>query len=522
MSSYAGLLVAIVSTVCCQAEIQTSFWLTSTIPATRHVTNTAPVTVGLKFYSDVPGLVTGVRFYKGTGNTGMHTGALWSSTGARLATVTFSGETASGWQQANFSSPITIAANTTYVVSYTAPTGGHAHDQYYPWSSLSSGPLHVSGASPGVFTYGSGVLFPASTWNSSNYYVDVVFTPAATTQAPATQAPATGQTSFWTSTTPYKPQVVASAASVTLGLKFHSDVPGFVTGVRFYKAAGNTGTHVGTLWSGAGAKLASVTFSRETSSGWQQAAFSTPINIAAKTVYVISYTEPNGGHILTQKYAWSKLSAAPLRVSGTSPGVHTYGSGTLFPTSTWNGSNYWVDVVFAGATSAPSPPAATYTISGKVSGSSATVTLSGPVSASTTTDALGDFSFAGLTNGLYVVAPSQSGYVFTPITAVVSINGASITQLSFTAAALPVSVPHSVLLSWLPSISLNIRGYNVYRGTVSGGPYIKLNGSPMPLPTYTDAGVTSGRTYYYVATAVDWSNRESAYSNQAKAVVPVP
>ena len=78
---------------------------------------------------------------------------------------------------------------------------------------------------------------------------------------------------------------------------------------------------------------------------------------------------------------------------------------------------------------------------------------------------------------------------------------------------------HSVALSWDPSTSLVI-GYNVYRGTVSGGPYTRLNSSVDASTVYTDSSVQSGLTYYYVTTAVDSNNVESAYSNQATSVIP--
>jgi hypothetical protein len=72
-----------------------------------------PVELGVKFQSDVNGSITGIRFYKGEADTDVHTGSLWSSTGVPLATGTFTGETASGWQQLNFSSPVPITPNTT-------------------------------------------------------------------------------------------------------------------------------------------------------------------------------------------------------------------------------------------------------------------------------------------------------------------------------------------------------------------------------------------------------------------------
>jgi hypothetical protein len=81
--------------------------------------------------------------------------------------------------------------------------------------------------------------------------------------------------------------------------------------------------------------------------------------------------------------------------------------------------------------------------------------------------------------------------------------------------------PHSVSLSWTASTS-SVTGYNVYRGTTSGGPYTKLNSSLVVGTNYEDRPVQAGTTYYYVATAVDSSNNESAYSNQAQAVVPSP
>jgi hypothetical protein len=80
---------------------------------------------------------------------------------------------------------------------------------------------------------------------------------------------------------------------------------------------------------------------------------------------------------------------------------------------------------------------------------------------------------------------------------------------------------HSVALSWNPSTS-QVIGYNVYRGTGSGGPYSRVNQSVDANPTYTDSSVQSGLTYYYVVTAVDSQDVESAHSNQAAAVIPSP
>ncbi len=82
-----------------------------------------------------------------------------------------------------------------------------------------------------------------------------------------------------------------------------------------------------------------------------------------------------------------------------------------------------------------------------------------------------------------------------------------------------IPVVHSATLRWTASTS-TVSGYNVYRGTVSGGPYTKINSSLVAALTYTDSTVQSGATYYYVITAVDSGGNESAFSNQVSAAIP--
>jgi hypothetical protein len=395
-----------------------------------------------------------VRFYKGTANTGTHVGNLWSSSGQLLASVTFTNESASGWQQASFSSPVSIQANTTYVVSYFAPNGRYAvTGQAFATSGVDNVPLHAlsSGSSGGngVYRYGTSSGFPTSMFANTNYWVDVVlattpagpdttpptvsvttpangatgvpdsvlpaatfsepvqagsiafslsgpggavagstsyaagsntatFTPTAPLAASATYtatvsgaqdvagnpmtAPATW--SFTTGAGPACPCSIWSAGAtpalasvsdteaVELGVKFRSDVAGQVTGVRFYKGTGNTGTHVGNLWSATGQLLATVTFSGESATGWQQASFSAPVPIQANTTYVVSYFAPNGRYAVTgQAFATSGVDNAPLHAlsSGSSGGngVYRYGTSSGFPTSMFANTNYWVDVVFS-------------------------------------------------------------------------------------------------------------------------------------------------------------------------------
>ena len=475
------------------------------------------VELGVKFRSDVAGTVTGIRFYKSAGNTGTHVATLWSIAGTKLASATFIGETASGWQQVDFASPVAIAANTAYVASYHCDAGHYSDDSnYFTSAGKDSPPLHalasgVSGPN-GVYAYGATSTFPNLSWNDSNYWVDVAVrtTPAPTlssisvmpssptiavggtqqftatgtysdgsTQAitgqvtwtsaktavssvsaaglatgasagattiSATQGAVTGSTLLtvqaaplaittaslpsgsvgvayastlsasggtppysWSVTPALPPGLLlgssgaitgtpntagtynltaqvsdAAAASasralsitigvaadatlwassavpgtpdqgadsaVELGVKFQSDQAGSVRGIRFYKATANSGTHVANLWSSSGTLLATATFSGETASGWQQVLFTTPVSIAANTVYVASYHTNVGHYSINGNYFTGKgvdnppLHALADGVSG-GDGVYKYGAGSGFPNLTFNATNYWVDVV---------------------------------------------------------------------------------------------------------------------------------------------------------------------------------
>jgi len=156
-----------------------SIWTTAATPAVASVQDGNPVELGVRFRSDVAGVITGIRFYKGSQNTGPHTGNLYTATGTLLASATFTNETASGWQQVTFASPVSIAANTTYVASYYTPSGFYSTTRPYFTTSVYTPPLRAladgDGGGNGVYRYGTGGGFPTSSFNSTNYWVDVVF-----------------------------------------------------------------------------------------------------------------------------------------------------------------------------------------------------------------------------------------------------------------------------------------------------------------------------------------------------------
>ncbi|MEA3276086.1 MAG: DUF4082 domain-containing protein [Pseudomonadota bacterium] len=156
-----------------------SLWDDATTPSLLADPDTGAVELGVKFRSDVDGLVTGIRFYKSSRNTGTHIGSLWSSTGQLLTQATFTNETTSGWQSVDFATPVAIQANTVYVASYHTNVGGYSVDEGYLATAYANGPLRLladgeSGGN-GLYLYGAGG-FPTETYRSSNYWVDVVFT----------------------------------------------------------------------------------------------------------------------------------------------------------------------------------------------------------------------------------------------------------------------------------------------------------------------------------------------------------
>ena len=428
-----------------------SIWSNSVTPSIPDSGPDNPVELGVKFSSDISGYITGIRFYKSSANTGTHVGNLWSSTGQLLDTATFSSETASGWQQVNFATPVQITAGTIYVASYHTNVGHESDDLgYFAGQGANDGPLHAledeSGSRNSVYLYGSGGFPSNISPSSDNYWVDVVFAtsaklpPTVASETPAPNAegvptnttvtatfsegvqsgtinftltsssgpvattpsynPSTN-TETWTPNAPLNPATtytatvsgatdgsgntmtvpvswsftttglytlwnssvtpeVASAndtGAVNLGVKFQSDVAGYITGIRFYKGPSNTGTHIGYLWTSSGAILTSATFTNETASGWQQVNFPNPVAIAANTVYVASYYAPNGGYAVDDNYfATAGYDNAPLHaledgVSG-GDGVYVYGSSGTFPTGSYQSDNYWVDVVLNTVTQA--------------------------------------------------------------------------------------------------------------------------------------------------------------------------
>jgi WD40 repeat protein len=201
--------------------LSNSGWSGAATPVNASENDPNPVELGVKFKTDTDGLISGIRFYKGTGNSGTHIGNLWDSNGIKLATATFANETTTGWQQVTFLNPVPVKAGLVYVASYFAPNGHYAGDNsFFSNSGVDNAPVHllqngVSGGN-GVYIYGASSAFPNQTYQSTNYWVDVLFTPGAFLNVVST-TPTSGETGV--SPGADTPQVVLNASfSNTLNL----------------------------------------------------------------------------------------------------------------------------------------------------------------------------------------------------------------------------------------------------------------------------------------------------------------
>ena len=200
------------------------------------VNDPSAVELGVKLRSDVAGSITGIRFYKTAGNNGSHTGTLWSSGGTSLATVTFTGESATGWQEATFDTPVAIEADTTYIASYHTTSGNYSIGTSFASAGVDSPPLHalqeVSTGRTASTATAAAACSRRQTFGSSNYLVDVVFMdeegPDETAPTIAQRSPAPGATGVAVTadvTAEFsEPMAAATIDDTTVELRDPSDV----------------------------------------------------------------------------------------------------------------------------------------------------------------------------------------------------------------------------------------------------------------------------------------------------------
>ena len=176
------------------APTTVSLFSASATPSLTSLNDGQQLEVGVKFQSSVAGQITALKFYRSPSDTGADVLDLWTATGTKLASATFTNTTASGWQTVGLMTPVTISANTTYIASYHT-TGAYAATDNFFTNALTSGvltaPSTTTAGGNGVYAYGgtnTTGLFPTNTYSAANYYADVVFTSSATNTAPTAVA----------------------------------------------------------------------------------------------------------------------------------------------------------------------------------------------------------------------------------------------------------------------------------------------------------------------------------------------
>jgi hypothetical protein len=272
---------------------------------------------------------------------------------------------------------------------------------------------------------------------------------------------------------------------------------------------GSTGSLSETVTNTGGATV-TITQANVTPSTFSVTGLNLPTTLTGgqSVTFTVHFAPTSAGSVTGTLSLASNASNSPTAISlsgtGTAPGQLAVTPSTL------NFGN-----VTVGSSSA---------LTGSLTASSAPVTVS---SASTGSS---EFVLSGINLPTTLAAGQSAGFTvtFTP-----SAAGTANATLSFTSNATNaptkqslsgtgIAPAHNVALTWNASTSSNVVGYNVYRGTVSGGPYSRINSSLDASTSYTDNTVAAGTTYYYVVTAVDSSSDESGYSNQTTANVPTP
>lgn len=552
------------------ATAATETLLTTQTPQLLNATDgsSANYELGAKFTSAVAGHITAIRFWKASKETGTHVGHVWNASGQLLTSVAFSNETSSGWQQQSLATPLAVNANTVYVV--TVNTGNtyfvDTHNGFA--AKVSNHDLSSLVGNNGV--YGPAGRFPTSSWQASNYFRDVVFSP--NDSAGLTSAPASlnlGNVNVGSSVSQTLTLTNTASSGVTISKLATTGTGLTASGMTlpFSLAAGkqvslkvtftppSMGAVNGSVIVSSNASNSSLTIALS-GVGMQPQISVVPTSVSFGSVAVgVSNTQTltikdsgNANLIISQgTIAGSGFSiTGPALPATLTPGQSVAFSVRFSPT-TASSTTGTVSI----ASNAPQSPLAV-SLSGTgvrqslqlsanpsalafgnvTQGSSAkqAVTLTNTGNSSVTMSSLTPtgsyFSISGLTMPVSLASGQTATFsvAFAPTTTGVFSGSVSVAS---TASNSPLSIPlsgagvaaHKATLNWTPSTSA-VSGYNVYRGTQTGGPYTKETSSLVPGATYTDLTVQSGLTYYYVLTSVQSNGVESAYSSEVSATIP--
>ena len=456
-----------------------TIWLPSTTPTLVDGGDAQAVNIGLKFRADSDGYIAGLRFYKSALNTGIHIGALWSDTGAQLATATFTEESASGWQQVLFDTAIPISANTTYIASYFSPAGHYAADaNYFATSGIDSPPLHalasgVDGPN-GVYAYAATTTFPNVNYESDNYWVDVIYAGTVTYSITGTISGPGGPGATVTLTG-------ASIATTTADASGNYTFSGLLNGNYTVTP-----------------KLGLYTFGPSSQAVTVNNAHALNVNFGSGFTISGTISGPRGaGATVNLTGASTATTTADVSGNYSFSGL-VNGFYTVTPSNTgsvFTPASRTVTVNSASGGAVNFSSAGTFSVSGTISapgGAGATVNLTGTSSATTTADTSGNYSFTGLMNGSYTVTPSNSGYMFTPASQPLTLSGGNATA-NFSSVALTYSISGTISGLGGPAATVIVTGPTSGNNTADSSGNYSFAG--LPNGSYTITVVNTGYVF---------------------------
>jgi len=546
------------------STIATSIFSPTSAPASGQqnvsdsgISTAGGVTLGLKFRSDIAGLVTGVRFYKGSLATGTQAGELWSSSGQLLATATFTSETASGWQQVSFSNAVAIAANTTYIIAYRTTSPDIAYtSNYFATVGVDNSPLHALAngvdGNNGVYHYDTtpGVSVFPNLYNNQapNYWVDAVFSavPAAPTGLTATANSATQVALSWTAS--------ATAASYRVLRQGPSD-PSFVqigtaTATTFTDTQAQSNTSysyeviaVNTYGNSSPSQPASATTPQ------QQAGSLTSLDINASlpgsttviqngTDYDVVaggpaiYNTADGFRFVYEPFSGDfdmkvRLNSISVSTTGVIDQAGLMARATLDPSSPnvfvsaspASGYRFKYRTTQAGATSGvTSSVATTYPNVWVRLTRSANVFTSYYSSDGVNWTQIGSITVA-MTDPIYIGLAAAANTTTATITA--QFRSFEATALPDPVTSLSAAAPDSGHVSLLWSAAPGATSYTIQRQGPGDTSFVNL-AQNLTGTTYSDSTVQSGVSYSYRVIAVNTTGPSAAFTPTASAAVPIP
>jgi hypothetical protein len=391
----------------------------------------------------------------------------------------------------------TLAANPTSLAFGSVQVGNNTSlSETLTNSGGSSLTISAASASGTGFSL-SGLALPLTLNAGQSTSFTVVFTPTAS-------GAASGSVSITSNASDSSLSIPLSGTGVTSGTLTANPVS-----LGFGNVQVGNNTSLSETLTNTGGSTVTISQANLTGATFSVSGLNLPLTLTANqsVTFTATFTPTSAGAVSGTLSVVSNASNSTLNVALSGTGTAA-GQLSVSPTSLSFGN------VVVGSSSS---------LNGSLSASGASVTVN---SASLTN---GEFVLSGIT--LPVTLASGQSTAFT-VTFTPQASGATSASLSFSSNAAnspavqtmtgtgTAATQHTVSLTW--NASLDAVGYNLYRGTVSGGPYSMINSSLDGTTAYTDSTVVSGQTYYYVATAVDGNQDESGYSNVAQAIIPTP